>query len=161
MGSEQAARPGFVIRAFNGAKDAAEVAEILRKAREAASWTEEALLDTEKLPGVSAFVSERNGAILGIVVGRQVLDEAEILNLAVRQEMRRQGEGRALVGQILRRFAEHQVSRVFLEVRESNADAITFYRGLGFQEVGVRRDYYHDPKESAKVMELWLRKSTN
>jgi len=36
-----------------------------------------------KLPGVSAFVSEREGIVSGIVVGRQVLDEAEILNLAV------------------------------------------------------------------------------
>ncbi len=56
---------------------------------------------------------------------------------------------------------EFQVSRVFLEVRESNAGAITFYRGLGFQEVGTRREYYQDPKEAATVMELLLRKSTN
>jgi [ribosomal protein S18]-alanine N-acetyltransferase len=160
MGSEQAARPGFVIRGFNGAEDAAEVAEILREAREAASWSEDALRETEKLPGVSAFVSERNGAISGILVGRQVVDEAEILNLAVRQGMRRQGEGRALVDHILEHFAGCHVSRVFLEVRESNAGAIAFYRGLGFVAIGMRRDYYRDPTESAQVMELWLPKST-
>jgi ribosomal-protein-alanine N-acetyltransferase len=161
MGSEGAARPGFVIRVFDGAEDAAEVTEILREAREAATWSEEALRETVKLPGVAAFVSERDGAISGIVVGRQVLDEAEILNLAVKMGMRRQGEGRALVGHMLNRFAECPVSRVFLEVRESNAGAIAFYRGLGFEAVGTRRDYYQDPKESATVMELWLRKSTN
>jgi ribosomal-protein-alanine acetyltransferase len=161
MGSEGTARPGFVIRAFNAATDAAEVAGILREAKEAASWSEEALRETEKLPGVSAFVSERGGAISGIVVGRRVLDEAEILNLAVKQGMRRQGEGRALVRRILQRFAEQQVSRVFLEVRESNAGAIVFYRGLGFQAIGTRRDYYRDPTEAATVMELWLPKSTN
>jgi ribosomal-protein-alanine N-acetyltransferase len=95
------------------------------------------------------------------VVGRQVLDEAEILNLAVTQGMRRQGEARALIGHLLQRFAECKVSRVFLEVRESNSGAIAFYRGAGFQAVGTRREYYQDPKESATVMELWLSKSTD
>ncbi len=160
MGNEATAKPEFVIRAFHDAEDAGRVAEILREAREAASWSEEAVRDTVKLPGVSAFVSERGGIVSGIVVGRQVLDEAEILNLAVTGEMRRQGEGRALLGRILTRFDELQVSRVFLEVRESNSGAIEFYRGLGFQAIGRRRDYYHDPKESATVMELWLRKFT-
>jgi ribosomal-protein-alanine N-acetyltransferase len=161
MESEGTARPGFVIRAFDPAADAAKVAEILREAREAASWSEEALRETAMLPGVTAFVSEQNGAISGIVVGRRVFDEAEILNLAAAQGMRRQGAGRALVGHLLRRLAELHVSRVFLEVRESNAGAIAFYHGLGFQAIGTRRDYYQDPKESATVMELWLRKSTN
>lgn len=161
MGSEQAAKPEFVIRAFNGAEDAGEVAEILREAREAAAWAEESLQETVSLAGVAAFVSERNGAISGFVVGRQVVDEAEILNLAVKQGMRRQGEGGALVRRLLQRFAERQVSRVFLEVRESNAEAIAFYQGLGFQAVGVRKDYYRDPKESATVMELWVRKFTS
>lgn len=161
MGSEGTAKPGLVIRAFSGAVDAARVAEVLREAREAASWTEEALRETAMLPGVAAFVSERGGAITGIVVGRQVLDEAEILNLAVRQEVRRQGEGRELVGHILQRLVEWQVSRVFLEVRESNAGAIAFYRELGFAAVGSRKDYYRDPVEAAAVMELRLSKSTD
>jgi [ribosomal protein S18]-alanine N-acetyltransferase len=161
MGSEQAAKPGFVIRTFNGAKDTAEVVEILREAREAAAWSREALQETVSLAGVAAFVSERNGAISGIVVGREVVDEAEILNLAVKRGMRRQGEGGALVRRMLQRFFERQVSRVFLEVRESNARAITFYRGLGFQAVGTRKDYYRDPKESATVMEVWVRKFTS
>jgi len=137
------------------------VAAILWEAREAASWSEEALRETALLPGVAAFVSARGGAITGIVVGRQVLDEAEILNLAVRQRERRQGEGRALVQRVLQQFVERQVSRVFLEVRESNTGAISFYRGVGFQATGVRRDYYRDPIEAATVMELWLGKSTD
>jgi ribosomal-protein-alanine N-acetyltransferase len=161
MGSEGTARPGFVIRAFDAAADAAEVAAMLREAREAASWSEEALQETALLPGVAAFVSERDGSVSGIVVGTQVLDEAEILNLAVRKGVRRQGEGRALVRRVLQQFAERQVSRVFLEVRESNTGAIEFYRGLGFEAVGLRRDYYHDPTEAATVMELWLGKSTD
>jgi len=160
MGSERGVRTDFVIRVFNGAEDAVAVSRILQEARESASWSEEALRETEKLPGVSAYVSERNGTISGVVVGRQVLDEGEILNLAVMQGMRRQGEGRALVLQLLNLFAELEVSRVFLEVRESNGGGIAFYRGLGFEAIGTRRDYYQDPKESATVMELWFVKSS-
>ncbi|HXJ15117.1 MAG TPA: ribosomal protein S18-alanine N-acetyltransferase [Candidatus Limnocylindrales bacterium] len=160
MGSEGTARPGFVIREFDAVADAPEVAAILREAREAASWSEEALRNTRLLLGVVAFVSERGGAVSGIVVGRQVLDEAEILNLAVRQSARRQGEGRALVQRLLQQFVERQVSRVFLEVRESNAGAIAFYRKLGFGAVGSRKDYYRDPAEAATVMERSVPKST-
>jgi ribosomal-protein-alanine acetyltransferase len=160
MASEGAAKPGFVIRAFNAGADAPKVAEILREAKGAASWWEEGLRETALLPGVLAFVSDRQGAITGFVVGRRVLDEAEILNLAVIAEMRRQGEGFALVRRILEEFSKLKVSRVFLEVRESNAGAIAFYRGLGFEAVGRREDYYQDPREAAMVMELWLDKST-
>ena len=61
---------------------------------------------------------------------------------------------------MLEEFAGQGVSRVFLEVRESNATAVDFYEKLGFRQVGVRQDYYQAPAESAKVMELWVRKST-
>src|ERR1700741_3231154 len=124
MGNESAARSGFVIRAFDAAADPAQVAEILRAAREASGWSEQALRETAVLPGVIVLVSEREGAISGIVAARQVLDEGEILNLAVKREMRRQGEGRALVRRVLQQFAGRKVSRVFLEVRESNGGAI-------------------------------------
>jgi len=156
MGSEGAARPGFVIREFDAVADAPEVAAILREAREAASWSEEALRDTRLLPGVAAFVSDRGGAVSGLVVGRQVLDEAEILNLAVRQSTRRQGEGRALIQRLLQHFVGRQVSRVFLEVRESNQAGIAFYEKHGFSKTGRRAGYYRDPDEAAIVMEMKL-----
>jgi len=154
------ATPGFVIRAFHN-EDAWCVAEILSQARGAASWSEEALRQTVAMSGVSAYVSERDRTILGMVIGRRVLDEAEILNLAVRHDARRQGEGRALVKRLLEEFARQGVSRVFLEVRESNTGAIAFYRGLRFEAVGTREDYYQAPEEPATVMELDLLKSTD
>src|SRR5262249_23924557 len=106
------------------------------------------------------YVSERQGGITGVVIGRRVGDEAEILNLAVRPENRRRGEGTELVRKMLEAFAGNGVSRVFLEVRESNAGAIGFYERLGFQAAGSRKDYYQNPTEAAKVMEVSLRKST-
>jgi ribosomal-protein-alanine N-acetyltransferase len=156
VASKGTAQPGFGIRAFNPEEDAGKAAEILREARGAASWSEEALRETVLLPGVVALVSERGGGISGFVVGRRVLEEAEVLNLAVNAGMRRQGEGKALLGELLKEFSKEKISRVFLEVRESNAGAIAFYRGQGFRAVGMRKDYYQEPMEPATVMELWL-----
>jgi len=151
MGAEQKHNEGaFEVREFR-AEDAAAASEILREARESASWSIQALIDFMPLPGAVALMSERAGRPTGFVLGRLVADEAEVLNLAVREEFRRQGEGRALVEELLRRFAETGVSRVFLEVRESNRGAIGFYEGMGFRQSGRRENYYQEPQEAALV----------
>jgi ribosomal-protein-alanine N-acetyltransferase len=86
-------------------------------------------------------------------MGRQVGDEGEILNLAVTPAQRRKGEGGALLDGVLKEFAARRVSRVFLEVRESNETGIAFYSKHGFAKTGRRPGYYRDPEEAAIVME--------
>jgi len=153
MGAEQNHKEGaFEVREFR-AEDAAAASEILREARESASWSCQALVEFMPLPGAVALMSERAGRPTGFVLGRLVADEAEVLNLAVCEECRRQGEGRALLVELLRRFAESGVSRVFLEVRESNLGAIDFYERMGFRQSGRRADYYREPQEAALVYE--------
>jgi ribosomal-protein-alanine N-acetyltransferase len=142
----------LVVREFR-AEDAAAASEILRKAREASSWSRQALAEFMLLPEALALISERAGVPTGFVLARLVADEAELLNLAVREECRRQGEGRALLVELRRRFAESGVSRVFLEVRESNLGAIAFYERMGFRRSGRREGYYLEPQEAALVYE--------
>lgn len=142
----------FLVREFR-AEDAAQASDILLAAKEAASWSSQGLLDFMTLPGAVALVSERGGKPTGFILGRMTLDEAEVLNLAVRSDYRRQGEGRALLKELLWRFAESGVSRVFLEVRESNCGAMAFYERGGFHRMGRREGYYQDPREAAVVYE--------
>jgi len=156
MGDESQRRSGYSIRQFRPEEDAVEVARILAATPEATLWGESDLLRMRELSGVTALVCENGTVISGIAIGRMAADEAEILNLAVRQETRRRGEGKLLVGRLLEEYRRCRVSRVFLEVRESNAGAMAFYESLGFQAVGKRKDYYQDPKEAALVMELGL-----
>jgi [ribosomal protein S18]-alanine N-acetyltransferase len=92
--------------------------------------------------------------IAGFISGRRVLDEGEISNLAVRSEMRRKGVGKTLVEALLEVFSRAEVVQVFLEVRESNAAAIAFYRILGFCQIGKRAGYYRNPAEAALVLAL-------
>ena len=149
----------FVVREFRS-EDAEVASEILLGAREAASWSSQALAEFMRQPGAFALTSERGGMPTGFILGRLVSDEAEVLNLAVREQHRRQGEGRALLVALLRRFSESCVSRVFLEVRESNLGAIEFYEQMGFRRSGRREGYYQEPQEAALVFE-WTRESTS
>ena len=85
-----------------------------------------------------------------LVFRRPVPDELEILNLAVDPAFRRRGVGAELVRQSL---AAHR-GYAFLEMRANNSGAEAFYRGLGFEEAGLRNDYYRDPPDDALVMAL-------
>jgi ribosomal-protein-alanine N-acetyltransferase len=143
------------VRAF-GQPDSVAAAEILRGSPEAAQWTEWGLKELLGWPGVLARVIESEGKVNGFIIGRQVADEAEILNLAVIPAKRRRGEGAALLKAALEDFRARHISRVFLEVRESNESAIAFYAKHGFSKTGRRAGYYHDPEEAAVVMEMRL-----
>lgn len=100
-------------------------------------------------------------AATGIHVGaflvlRTAADEAEILNLAVEPESRRRGLAGALLGAALEAAHAAGVKRLFLEVRESNAEGIAFYQRHGFDLDGRRPRYYHNPPEDALVLSRGL-----
>ena len=77
-------------------------------------------------------------------------EELEILNLAVDPPFRRRGVARSLITQLLANFR----GNVYLEVRQSNIAARKLYHSLGFETIGVRKDYYDSPGESAIVMKF-------
>jgi len=156
MAAETKPERAATIRAFR-AEDAPALMSILRDAPEAANWTQASYRESMNSPGAVAFVSEANGSVTGFIIGRWVTDEAEILNLAVTPWARRRGEGGALLGAAIEEFRVHGASRVFLEVRESNAMGIAFYEKHGFSKTGRRAGYYRDPNEAAVVMEKKLR----
>jgi ribosomal-protein-alanine acetyltransferase len=146
----------ITVRAFVPS-DAAAVAGILKDSPQAADWTEASIRDSAGWRGSVALVSERDGAVTGFIIGRQVADQAEILNLAVSLKKRRKGEGEALLKAALDEFRARRVGHVFLEVRESNAAATSFYTKHGFSRRDTRPHYYRDPDEAAVVMEKKLR----
>jgi ribosomal-protein-alanine N-acetyltransferase len=151
----QRERAEATIRAFLPA-DVAAVTTILREVPEAANWTAESYREALNWPGTVALISEEEGKVSGFILGRQVADEGEILNLAVTVAYRRRGEGGALLKAAFAEFQSRGVSRVFLEVRESNETGIAFYEKRGFSKMGRRAGYYRDPDEAAIVMEKKL-----
>lgn len=96
----------------------------------------------------------------GFILARQTLDEAEILTLAVRPEMRRDGIGARLVKTALAKVAAAGAQAMFLEVAEKNAAAIGLYAAAGFTRIGRRRDYYA-PGAHALAMRRLLNSGEN
>ncbi len=97
---------------------------------------------------------------VGFLLMRAVLDEAEILTVAVDPAFRARGFGRRLMEEAARRLYRDSVAALFLEVDEDNAPALLLYRSLGFETVGQRDGYYHHPgsdPSAALVMRLQLR----
>lgn len=101
----------------------------------------------------SAAADEENEQeILGFIAARFTADEVHINNVAVREEFRRHGMGGALLGRVLREGGRRGARKAILEVRAGNKAAQALYNRYGFRTVGLRRDYYTEPREDALVM---------
>ena len=97
--------------------------------------------------------------VAGYVGSQSVLDEADMMNVAVHPDYRRQGIGRDLVLALADALKEKGIKGLMLEVRQSNAPAIALYEQLGFCQVGLRPNYYRNPKENALIMKKTLAES--
>ncbi len=91
-------------------------------------------------------------AVVGFVVFWLVHDEVHVLNIATATEARRRGIGRALMDAAEEDGRRRGARLSTLEVRRSNAPAISLYGSLGYRQIGVRRNYYAEEKEDAIVM---------
>lgn len=94
----------------------------------------------------ATLLAQPGGLVLGdddgFILARAVLDEAEILTLAVRPSARRRGFGRTLVEAATAHLRNQGVRTLHLEVAEDNDAALALYRATGFVEVGRRPGYY-------------------
>lgn len=97
-------------------------------------------------------VAVESGAVAGYVGSQSVMEEADMMNLAVSPEYRRQGIGRMLVLELINQLKARDVHCLTLEVRASNEAAIALYCGIGFVQVGRRPNYYAKPKEDALIL---------
>ncbi len=96
--------------------------------------------------------------IIGYAVISFVLDEAHLLNICIGPEYESKGLGRQLLRQVVLLAIENKSTMFFLEVRRSNERAINLYFSEGFNEVGVRPNYYPSDRgrEDAILMTLDL-----
>jgi len=111
-----------------------------------------AALESEQ--AIFLVAEDSRGVIVGYAIAIAVLDEAEILNLAVRPGSRRLGLGGRLLDAALSEAGSRGAEQVYLEVRESNESARNLYLSRGFTEVSRRRGYYRNPVEDALVLRL-------
>ena len=91
-------------------------------------------------------------SLIGFILSRLVLDEAEILSIAVASARRGRGLARQLLDINLRRLVGLGARQVFLEVDEGNVPALRLYRRAGFRDVGQRKAYYPAGRGSAALI---------
>ena len=90
--------------------------------------------------------------VAGYIGSQTVLGWADMMNLCVSPDYRRQGIGEKLAVELERQLREEKVECLTLEVRVSNAPAIALYEKLGFRQVGKRPRYYEKPREDALIL---------
>lgn len=138
------------IRALES-RDIPAILEIQNSCREAAQWSEDAYRALART-GESSWIAGQNGDVAGFLIARVVASEMEILNLAVRANLRRQGIATSLLRESLRWGVHVCARRAFLEVRSSNTAARKFYEAHGFSPAGKRPNYYRSPDEDALIL---------
>jgi ribosomal-protein-alanine N-acetyltransferase len=104
--------------------------------------------------GYLAILYVQHGEIQAYLVSQYVVDECHLLNLCVRKDAQNHGLGAKMVQHLMNQARQNDMGSIFLEVRVSNAAAIHLYDKLGFNEIGLRRDYYpaRNGREDALVL---------
>lgn len=115
-------------------------------------WSRKGFADSYQKKENCYLVVEEEGEILAYCGLWSVLDEADICNVAVREDARRRGLAKAMLRKLMEEGEKLGVKAFTLEVRVGNAAAVALYRGLGFKEAGVRPGFYTKPREDALIM---------
>lgn len=104
------------------------------------------------LATMSFYLAYKNEKPVAFQSISKVLDEMEIIGIAVHESVRKQGIGESLFHAVKNEIKVHGLTAIFLEVREGNLAARRFYEKIGFETVGRRTNYYSHPEEDAIIM---------
>ena len=115
-------------------------------------WSEASVASELDNPLSLWLVARDAAGLLGYIGSQSVPDEADMMNLAVRPDARRQGVAQALLQALEAALRENGIRSLTLEVRAGNAPAIRLYTQAGFRQVGLRKNYYFHPKEDALIL---------
>ena len=116
------------------------------------AWSEKSI--ASELDNSLAYwlVALEGNQVAGYVGSQTVMGWTDMMNVAVHPDFRRRGIGEALVVQLIADLKAMGSECLTLEVRQSNAPAIALYEKLGFVQVGLRKNYYHNPRENALIL---------
>lgn len=115
-------------------------------------WSEGSVASELSNPLSRWLVAVEGEQVLGYVGSQTVLDESDMMNLAVDPAFRRRGIARALVLALIEQLRKMGSRCLTLEVRASNESAQALYAQLGFESVGRRKNYYFNPREDALIL---------
>ena len=115
-------------------------------------WSKQSFSDELRAKESYFIVALEGETVLGFCIIRVFDGEAELYNIAVAPEYRRQYIAEDMLREAMSYAKNNDASAVYLEVRKSNTAAQSLYKKVGFNDIGTRRDYYDFPTEDAVLM---------
>lgn len=115
-------------------------------------WNEEMFVQLLSNPLAVFITAVYDGEVVGYAGIYHILTEGQLMNIAVKEDLRRRGIAEKMFEYLLEYGKENDIEVITLEVRENNTPAISFYEKIGFEKVGIRPGYYSHPTEDAVLM---------
>ena len=138
-----------------GQGDAALAAKLEKEAFNGNAWTQKDFEDTLKLDYSYYVGAKIDGELVGMAGASLIAGDAYISNVSVRKNLRREGIGLKLMGELMELLKAKGALAYTLEVRSKNTAAINLYKKMGFETEGIRKDFYSEPADDALIM--WKR----
>ena len=136
---------------FLSEQNVSQVADI-ENATFSEPWSADALRHTLSDDKYRYLIIMKENMVIGYAGVLCIGDEGQITNVAIAEPYRGRGYGEVLIRHLLRMKETVSVKRFFLEVRKGNEVARYLYQKVGFEELGIRKDFYKKPCEDAVVM---------
>ncbi|MCO8241722.1 ribosomal protein S18-alanine N-acetyltransferase [Streptococcus suis] len=136
------------IKHYDGQENLAEaVLAVMQSVYEQSPWTLEQIASSMASQDEDYYLAYEGQELVGFLAVQTVLDEMEILQIAVKTDFQRLGIASQLMAAVMGWDGD-----IFLEVRESNSAAQALYTRQHFTKIGKRKDYYRNPVEDAVLM---------
>ncbi|HFU3966858.1 TPA: ribosomal protein S18-alanine N-acetyltransferase [Streptococcus suis] len=136
------------IKHYDGQENLAEaVLAVMESVYETSPWTLEQIASSMSSQDEAYYLAYKGQELVGFLAVQTVLDEMEILQIAVKADFQRLGIASQLMAAVMDWEGD-----IFLEVRESNSAAQALYIRKHFTKIGKRKDYYRHPVEDAVIM---------
>jgi len=119
-------------------------------------WSEKSFEDSISREDTIFLVCEEASIVTGYMGMYLSFDEASVTNVAVSPAFRKKGYGEQLVAVAKEKAKDAGAESIFLEVRVSNIPAISLYKKMGFEKLGIRKKFYEHPVEDAIIMKVGI-----
>ena len=135
-----------------------KLAELEKICFSSQAWSYKSLEDELTNPTAHFFVAEVDEEVAGYIGMYVVCENCYVTNVAVFPQYRRQGVARALIKMAMLTADAMETDFISLEVRPSNEAALSLYRSFGFEQNGLRKNYYKNPTEDALIMTKFFKR---
>jgi [ribosomal protein S18]-alanine N-acetyltransferase len=114
----------------------------IEKAEYPFPWTEGIMKDCLSTANYHGFLLKEDELIIGYAMISVAVSECNILNICIKSKYQKNGYGKKLLEFLIGEAKELKAKQIYLEVRASNKVAISLYQSIGFNEMGLRKNYY-------------------